>query len=86
MANVKIRVGNLSFNPEKDIGEGFFGTVYEGTFHTGEDDKPVAVKRILKRRGVDESALLREVELMKIAEGHPNILHVIDTEKNYDFL
>jgi len=87
MASANIRVGNLSYNPEKDIGEGSFVIVYEGLFHTdGEDDKRVAVKRILKRRGVDEPALLQEVELMRKAEGHPNILHVIATEKDVNFL
>lgn len=84
-----IRVGNLSYNPEKIVGEGSYGTtVNEGTFHSssnGEDMK-VAVKRILKRRGVDELDVLREVEMMKKVEGHPNILHVIATEKDVNFL
>jgi len=37
--------------------------------------------------GQDESAIqLREVELMKTAKDHPNILRVIHTEMDNDFL
>lgn len=83
------KVGNdLSYNPEKIIGEGSYGTVYEGLFLiSGSRGKKqsVAVKRILKRRETDESIILREVDIMKKAI-HPNILHVIATEKNEDFV
>lgn len=83
------KVGNLlSYYPEKMIGEGRFGTVYEGRFRATPDGKEntVAVKRILKRHGQDESMILKEVELVEKAGEHPNILHVIATEKNDDFL
>jgi len=86
-----IRVGNLSYNPEKIVGEGSYGTIVnEGTFHKSsikEENMKVAIKRILKMRGVDDELdVLREVDLMKKAEGHPNILHVITTEEDAIFL
>lgn len=90
MTTIK-EVGSLRYYPEKIIGEGSFGTVYEGIFHnifngiSQRQDKIVAVKRILKRHDADGSAILREVEVMEKAI-HPNILQVIAVEKNDDFL
>lgn len=44
------------------------------------------MKRILMTHDADESIIEREVELMKKAEDHPNILKVIGTEMTDDFL
>lgn len=81
------RVGTFSYDPKKVLGVGSFGTtVYCGSYNSSSKEKTVAVKRMLKRHDVHDSAILQEVELMKKAEDHPNILHVVTTYKNEDFL
>ena len=80
------RVGIFSFDPKQVLGEGSFGRVYRGLYSGSFQEKTVAVKRILKRHDVHESVILQEVELMKRAEDHQNILHVITTSTNDDFL
>jgi len=88
-----IRVGNLRYDPNKGLGRGSFGTVFSGfhvhllgasQFHT-EHSTPVAVKRIEKSL-VNESIFRKEEELMKKASNHPNILKLIHTEMNAEFL
>lgn len=75
--------GELSYNRKDTIGEGRFGTVFRGLYSS----RPVAIKRMVRKYLEDESAAqLREVELMKKANNHPNILCVIHTEMNDDFL
>lgn len=80
------RVGNLSYDPKCVIGRGSYGSVFNG-FHNEEglNRRPVAVKRVL-RSEVNESAVQQEVELMKRAIEHRNILRYISTEMNDDFV
>ena len=76
-------VGELSYNRIDIIGEGSYSTVFSGFYSS----KPVAIKRMLRKYDKDDFAVqLREVELMKKAGDHPNILCVIRTEMNDDFL
>ncbi len=80
------RVGNLGYDSKCVIGRGSFGSVFNG-FHLGEGSnrRPVAVKRVL-RSEINESAVQQEVELMKRAIHHSNILRYISTEMNDDFV
>lgn len=84
------RVGNtsLSYDPNNIIGRGSCGTTVFQGFHTVfGSDKPVAVKRIVKSsQHAAESAILREVELMKKVKNHFNILRYICTETDDNFL
>jgi len=85
MANEKMRVvGELSYDGSYSIGKSDSGNyVFRGLYSL----RPVAIKRMQKKIGKDESAAqLREVELMKKADNHPNILRIIHTEMNDDFL
>lgn len=82
-------VGKLSYNRNDIIGRGGYGNVVHRGFYLS---KPVAIKRMQRlygknKYGQDESAIqLREVELMKQAKYHPNIVRVIDTETDENFL
>jgi len=78
---ITARVGHLSYDPKSIIGRGSYGTTVFKGIHLG----PVAVKRIL-RNEVNDSAIQIEVELMKKAIDHPNILRYYCTEMNDDFL
>lgn len=81
-------VGNLSYDPKHILGRGNFGTVFGGFLvHVDGTNKsiPVAVKRIERGRA-DESIIQREMEILKKASNHPNILKYIHTEMNAEFL
>ncbi len=71
----------LSYDPENVIGRGSFGIVYKGLYL----NKQVAVKRIQRSHGVDES-VLQEVEFMMKAEAHPNSLRYICTHKDDNYV
>jgi len=76
----------LFYDTKKQIGRGTLGSsVFQGFF--GDDKKIVAVKRILKSDFKDdEPDIKREIEIMKKAQDHVNILSYIDcTESNKDF-
>jgi len=80
-------VGLLRYDPKDIIGQGGFSLVFKG-FHSL---KPVAVKRVQKiynkeSNDDESSAIKKEVEVMKAAGKHSNILHYIGTEINEDFL
>lgn len=88
-------VGKLSYDPNMTLGRGSFGTVFSGYYaHLDESFNPprqvyspVAVKRVDKSQ-VNESVIQkvqREVEIMKKASHHPNILNYIHTEMNNEF-
>ena len=87
-----ITVGKLSYDPNKVLGRGSFGTVFSG-FHVYLDKSlfrpakstQVAVKRVEKSI-VNEPLFRKEEELMKKANNHPNILKYIHTEINAEFL
>jgi len=84
-------IGNLRYDPKKVIGRGNFGVVFRGNYHrvdniSGSGKLEVAVKRILSSNVDDEESFLREVDLMKAAKDHPNILRYICTESNDDFM
>ncbi len=95
------RIGNLRYDPKKIIGRGRFGTVFSG-FHYTESfidewigrklgrkvEKPIAVKRIQRTDVLagEESGIHREVEVMLRANDHPNILRLICTEIDANFL
>lgn len=86
-------VKKLSYDPDNILGRGNIGTVFSGfhrvknkeSFFRGAKYIPVAVKRIEKGR-VDEFLIHLEVELMKTAGNHPNILRVIRMEMDDYFL
>ncbi len=79
-----IKIVELSYNPKDIIGRGGFANVYRGLHHSS---RPVAIKRVQRNYGEDESAIMqREVDLMKKAGGHSNIVECIHTEMNAEFL
>lgn len=85
-------VGKLRYFPTKILGRGSFGTVFSGfyVYSDGSIFRPakstlVAVKRV-ERGLIDESVIRREEELMKKATDHPNILKLVHTEMNAEFL
>lgn len=90
------RVGRLTCDLVNVIGEGSFGNiVFRGSLSSatwmtpllwGDHQKPVAIKRVQKiSNAKNESEFQREVEVMKQAN-HPNIIRLICTETNKDFL
>jgi len=80
------RVGKLNYIQTKIIGRGSYGTVvFQGYLGLYENYRPVAVKR-LQRSHVNPSLIQREVELMKRASDHPNILRYIHTEIDPNFM
>jgi serine/threonine-protein kinase/endoribonuclease IRE1 len=78
-SNGMIHIGKISYDPKQLLGHGCAGTfVYKGTFET----RPVAVKRILP-----ECYILadREVELLRDADQHSNVLRYFCTESDSQF-
>ena len=75
----KFVIGKISFDPQKVLGTGCFGTtVYEGTF----EERPVAIKRIVPQcLGVAE----REVELLRETDHHSNVVRYFCMEKDSVF-
>lgn len=78
-------VGDLSYDLNKILGQGSFGTLVFSGFHI-LGGKPVAVKRVQRSFLKNEDLLHQEVELMQKASNHPNILCFISTEINDDYL
>ncbi len=76
------KIGQLMYDP-KHIGTGCFGTiVYRGLYSSIW----VAVKRVQRIYGEDESTILGEIATMQKAGDHPNILKYIRHEINNDFM
>lgn len=74
-----IQIGKVTYDPRLVLGHGCAGTfVYKGTF----ENRPVAVKRLLP-----ECYTLadREVELLRDADQHPNVLRYFCTESDSQF-
>jgi len=85
------KVGKLEFNQNDILGKGSSGTfVYRGFFlgSNSSESKPtlLAIKRIVKTLLDQSTDLHKEVEIMKSSGNHPNILRIIHTEMNDDFL
>lgn len=83
-------VGQLKYNSSSTLGKGFFSSVYSGFYslsksHSLELYEPVAIKRLEKGR-VKEDEAKKEVDLMKIAGDHANILKYVCFEMDADFL
>jgi len=91
MANNKT-VGSLKFDKSHSIGKGRYGIVYKGIYgheyngFVSGKKMPVAVKRLLIDHVGDSTQLRQEVENMKKAGNHLNILRCIHTETDCDFL
>lgn len=82
-----VRVGKLNYNQGKVVGRGSSGIyVFRGFLGLHENDRPVAVKRTQRGPNLDESLIQPEVELMKKANDHPNILRYIRQESDSNFL
>jgi serine/threonine protein kinase len=64
--------------PPEHLGKGTYGTVSRGT--DPKTGKPVAVKHIkadvFSHNNVDEKRIYREIKLLQMLEGHPNIVAV----------
>lgn len=66
------------------IGKGGFGEVFSGLF---ENIIIVAAKRIVREFTKDGLVPdIKEIEILRRANGHANILHFYGTEMNDDFL
>lgn len=74
----------LSYDKKKIIGRGRFGTVFIGSF--GANNETVAVKRIQTTDITEVDSIQKEVELLKEASGHRNILGYIHHEIDINFL
>jgi len=73
----------LSYDNTKQLGRGNFGTVYSGLLKESSNSTPVAIKQV--QRGRIDECIFREVEIMKKAGDHPNILRIFRTETTDDF-
>lgn len=71
----------IRFDPNKIIGQGGFGVVFLGML--GGDNTPVAVKRC---RRVPNHVSDYEVNVMVLAQGHPNILRYYSHQVTVDFV
>ncbi len=82
------KVGNLSYDTSRKLGEGKFGTLVFSGFYGDESNNPVAVKRvqIMSYLPDELDTLQREVKLMQKARYHVNILRCIGTAMNEDYL
>ncbi len=80
----RTRVNLLRYDPDPKniIGQGSFGVI---VFRGSLQFEKVAVKRIPKSGELNES-IKEEEELMKAANGHPNILRYICTEIDETFM
>lgn len=75
----EIRIGKITFSPEKVLGKGCEGTfVFQGTF----EERHVAVKRLLP-----ECFTLadREVALLRESDAHENVVRYFCTEQDRQF-
>lgn len=74
-----IRIGKISYDPKEVLGHGCGGTfVYKGTF----ENRQVAVKRILPDCYTFAD---REVDLLRDADQHSNVLRYFCTESDVQF-
>ena len=80
---IETEIGQLVVYEGKAIGQGGFGYVFKG-FHKGNKNEELAIKR-QERGNTRDDTIEREVENMKQAGGHPNILQFIDVESNMYF-
>ena len=79
------KIGKLSYQPTEVIGKGGFGIVFRGFYSL---KRPVTIKRLDRIHVKDQFAISkkREIELMKAAGYHPNILGFIHHYMNADYL
>jgi len=78
-----INIGELSYHPKDVIGRGGYGIVYRGIYSS----RPVAIKRLDRIYDKDKSAIQQqEIELMKKAGDHHNIVGWIHKELDANFL
>ena len=74
-----VKVGSISFDPERILGKGCDGTfVFKGTF----DNRKVAVKRLLN---ACFNVADREVEILRESDQHPNVIRYYCMEKDRQF-
>ena len=75
-------IGKLSFYRTDTLGEGSFGTVYQGKFQEPlETAVDVAIKRILKQK-----FNRFEAEIFLRIGKHPNIVRFYHVEEDDDFM
>lgn len=92
---MEIKVGMLSYNSNKILGERSLGTfVFKGLLKRDNllgtvlgAGKLVAIKQIQKTRVIldDECDIKQELETLKNLSDHPNICRHLCTEINNDF-
>jgi len=85
LAGGERKCGQLVYDPNCVIGRGSSGvSVHKGRY--GASRIKVAAKRFNKTFITDVSVILREVEVMKRANDHPNILRFFGSEMDENFL
>lgn len=79
ISNDLVEIGKITYNPKEVLGHGCSGTfVYKGTF----ENRPVAVKRLLPECWTLAD---REVDLLRDADQHRNVLRYFCTEADSQF-
>lgn len=74
-----VKIGKVTYNPKEVLGHGCSGTfVYKGTF----ENRAVAVKRLLPDCWILAD---REVDLLRDADQHRNVLRYFCTESDSQF-
>lgn len=79
----KIPSSGISYNREKLLGSGAYGTVYEGEYKLGEKKIRVAVKKVQLANVEQENR--GEDTLRKLNLDHANVIKLFDSSDDKDF-
>lgn len=74
---VEDRIGKIRFCRRDNLGSGRFGSVFQGKY---DDKYDVAVKRVV------HTDFLVEIDVLKKAQNHPNILRYYGNDSDVEFV